>query len=122
MISFSNLLPVIPFFFIYSFAPNSLKKNFIFFLSVFLQKHLTPRDPHNMSMPDVSQLAKESKEPKEAKEPKEEKKKKTKISEAPPTIMTPREVSNWIDERSRIAFPIAFIIFNICYWSYVFYL
>lgn len=33
------------------------------------------------------------------------------------TEMTPQEVAIWIDYRSRIVFPVAFIIFNICYWS-----
>uniref|UniRef100_A0A1B6KNL4 Neurotransmitter-gated ion-channel ligand-binding domain-containing protein n=1 Tax=Graphocephala atropunctata TaxID=36148 RepID=A0A1B6KNL4_9HEMI len=30
--------------------------------------------------------------------------------------MTPQEIASWIDRRSRLAFPIAFIIFNCFYW------
>lgn len=36
------------------------------------------------------------------------------------TTMTPQEVAKWIDKRSRIVFPCAFIIFNILYWSFVY--
>ncbi|CRL01010.1 CLUMA_CG014242, isoform A [Clunio marinus] len=39
--------------------------------------------------------------------------------EASFTTMTPREISNWIDRRSRVFFPCAFIVFNICYWTFV---
>lgn len=35
------------------------------------------------------------------------------------TTMTPHEIANWIDTRSRIIFPVAFLIFNICFWTYV---
>lgn len=40
---------------------------------------------------------------------------------AQPTLMTPKEVSNWIDKRSRVVFPLSFLIFNLIYWSYVYY-
>ncbi|XP_055642184.1 pH-sensitive chloride channel 2-like isoform X2 [Toxorhynchites rutilus septentrionalis] len=38
------------------------------------------------------------------------------------TTMTPQEIAIWIDKRSRFVFPIAFLIFNIFYWSFVYYL
>ncbi|BES90788.1 ion channel [Nesidiocoris tenuis] len=31
--------------------------------------------------------------------------------------MTPQEIANWIDKRSRLGFPILFIICNIFYWT-----
>uniref|UniRef100_A0A182QR83 pH-sensitive chloride channel 2 n=1 Tax=Anopheles farauti TaxID=69004 RepID=A0A182QR83_9DIPT len=37
------------------------------------------------------------------------------------TTMTPQEVAIWIDKRSRFVFPIAFVIFNIFYWTFVYY-
>ncbi|KAJ8923205.1 hypothetical protein NQ315_001759 [Exocentrus adspersus] len=36
------------------------------------------------------------------------------------TTMTPQEVANWIDKKSRVVFPVAFIIFNVLYWSFVY--
>ncbi|KAF5280509.1 hypothetical protein FQA39_LY18031 [Lamprigera yunnana] len=36
------------------------------------------------------------------------------------TSMTPQEVAIWIDKRSRIVFPCAFIVFNIFYWAFVY--
>ncbi|KAJ8957454.1 hypothetical protein NQ318_004935 [Aromia moschata] len=36
------------------------------------------------------------------------------------TTMTPQEVANWIDRKSRIVFPVAFFIFNLFYWSFVY--
>ena len=35
------------------------------------------------------------------------------------TTMTPQEIAQWIDRRSRIVFPALFIIFNILYWSFI---
>ncbi|CAH0563686.1 unnamed protein product [Brassicogethes aeneus] len=36
------------------------------------------------------------------------------------TTMTPQEVAMWIDNKSRVGFPCAFLIFNILYWSFVY--
>ncbi|XP_017784957.1 PREDICTED: glycine receptor subunit alpha-1-like [Nicrophorus vespilloides] len=38
------------------------------------------------------------------------------------TTMTPQEIAIWIDKRSRFVFPVAFIIFNVFYWSFVYLL
>lgn len=35
--------------------------------------------------------------------------------------MTPQEIAQWIDRRSRIAFPAAFLVFNCFYWLYVYF-
>lgn len=35
------------------------------------------------------------------------------------TTMTPQEIANWIDRRSRVVFPASFIFFNILYWGFV---
>lgn len=35
------------------------------------------------------------------------------------TTMTPQEIAQWIDKRSRIVFPVSFIIFNLLYWSFI---
>ncbi|KAI5706031.1 hypothetical protein M8J75_004220 [Diaphorina citri] len=34
--------------------------------------------------------------------------------------MTPQEIATWIDKRSRIYFPLAFLIFNVFYWIFVY--
>ncbi|KAB0791640.1 hypothetical protein PPYR_03440 [Photinus pyralis] len=36
------------------------------------------------------------------------------------TSMTPQEVAIWIDKRSRLVFPCAFIVFNMFYWAFVY--
>ncbi|KAJ8979391.1 hypothetical protein NQ317_015820 [Molorchus minor] len=36
------------------------------------------------------------------------------------TTMTPQEVAIWIDKKSRVVFPVAFFIFNLFYWSFVY--
>ncbi|XP_050432889.1 pH-sensitive chloride channel 2-like isoform X2 [Adelges cooleyi] len=33
--------------------------------------------------------------------------------------MTPQEIAQWIDRRSRVAFPVTFLVFNCFYWLYV---
>ncbi|XP_075222865.1 secretory chloride channel [Lycorma delicatula] len=33
--------------------------------------------------------------------------------------MTPQEIAQWIDRRSRVAFPLSFLIFNLFYWTFV---
>ncbi|KAJ1529931.1 hypothetical protein ONE63_006659 [Megalurothrips usitatus] len=35
------------------------------------------------------------------------------------TTMTPQEIAQWIDRRSRAVFPISFVVFNILYWGFV---
>ncbi|XP_022189190.1 pH-sensitive chloride channel 2 isoform X2 [Nilaparvata lugens] len=33
--------------------------------------------------------------------------------------MTPQEIAQWIDRRSRFAFPLSFLLFNLFYWTFV---
>jgi hypothetical protein len=35
------------------------------------------------------------------------------------TTMTPQQIAQWIDRRSRLLFPVAFILFNLLYWGFV---
>lgn len=38
------------------------------------------------------------------------------------TKMTSKEIAYWIDRRSRIFFPFAFVTFNIFYWTFIYWL
>lgn len=38
------------------------------------------------------------------------------------TTMTPQEIAMYIDRRARVFFPCAFLVFNIFYWTFVYYL
>ncbi|KAL5278822.1 hypothetical protein ACFFRR_003444 [Megaselia abdita] len=38
------------------------------------------------------------------------------------TTMTPQEISIWIDRRARFVFPLAFIVFNALFWTFVYVL
>ena len=35
------------------------------------------------------------------------------------TTMTSSQIAKWIDRKSRIAFPLSFLVFNILYWGSV---
>ncbi|KAK3915325.1 pH-sensitive chloride channel 2 [Frankliniella fusca] len=35
------------------------------------------------------------------------------------TTMTPQQIAQWIDRRSRVVFPISFVVFNVLYWGFV---
>ncbi|XP_069700272.1 pH-sensitive chloride channel 2-like [Periplaneta americana] len=35
------------------------------------------------------------------------------------TTMTPQQIAQWIDRRSRVFFPACFILFNLLYWGFV---
>jgi hypothetical protein len=36
------------------------------------------------------------------------------------TTMTPHQIAKWIDIRSRVLFPVSFLVFNIVYWGFIF--
>jgi hypothetical protein len=36
------------------------------------------------------------------------------------TTMTPQQIAKWIDIRSRVLFPVSFLVFNIIYWGFIF--
>ncbi|CAH1115977.1 unnamed protein product [Phaedon cochleariae] len=36
------------------------------------------------------------------------------------TTMTPQEVAMWIDKKSRVVFPVSFLVFNLFYWSFLY--
>jgi hypothetical protein len=36
------------------------------------------------------------------------------------TTMTPQQIAKWIDTKSRVIFPLSFLIFNILYWGFIF--
>lgn len=36
------------------------------------------------------------------------------------TTMTPQQIAKWIDKRSRVLFPLSFLVFNIVYWGFIF--
>ncbi|GFG35414.1 hypothetical protein Cfor_10139 [Coptotermes formosanus] len=35
------------------------------------------------------------------------------------TTMTPQQIAQWIDRRSRVFFPVSFVVFNALYWGFV---
>ena len=35
------------------------------------------------------------------------------------TTMTPQQIAQWIDRRSRVFFPVSFVVFNVLYWGFV---
>jgi hypothetical protein len=35
------------------------------------------------------------------------------------TTMTPQQIAQWIDKRSRVLFPASFVVFNVLYWGFV---
>jgi hypothetical protein len=37
------------------------------------------------------------------------------------TTMTPQQIAKWIDIRSRVLFPVLFLVFNIVYWGFIFW-
>jgi len=35
------------------------------------------------------------------------------------TTMTPHQIAKWIDKRSRVLFPVSFLVFSIVYWGFI---
>ncbi|KAH8292747.1 hypothetical protein KR018_011213 [Drosophila ironensis] len=38
------------------------------------------------------------------------------------TTLTPQEIAMWIDSRARIVFPVAFLVFNFFFWTFVYFI
>lgn len=36
------------------------------------------------------------------------------------TTLTPQEISQWIDAKARVLFPLSFLIFNLLFWTFVY--
>lgn len=36
------------------------------------------------------------------------------------TTLTPQEISMWIDRKARCVFPLAFLVFNVFFWTFVY--
>ncbi|XP_034668124.1 glycine receptor subunit alpha-4 [Drosophila subobscura] len=36
------------------------------------------------------------------------------------TTLTPQEIAMWIDSRARLVFPVAFLVFNLFFWTFVY--
>lgn len=36
------------------------------------------------------------------------------------TVMTTHEIARWIDAKSRVVFPLSFLLFNLMYWTFMF--
>ncbi|KAH8327493.1 hypothetical protein KR067_002215, partial [Drosophila pandora] len=38
------------------------------------------------------------------------------------TTLTPQEIAIWIDSRARFVFPVAFLVFNLFFWTFVYFI